>query len=292
MILRCPQTQSLYRGYYARRSKTWRTIRWQKPLPHTTGVLPTHGEDKADQPRPRTTSVEARPHPLTRRPPPRRPARTTQDSATIRTRIQVRLPARSQPPPQQCNLATALQHAGSAHLPSLPLRNVILFGPSLTTRQVYRTRTLNQQPRCRVTAGTTIFSCVPRTPSLPPLRSPYPDPRPCSRRDADLRPLWPPQIKLLLIGDSGVGKSCCLLRFSEDSFTPSFITTIGIDFKIRTIELDGKRVKLQIWDTAGQERFRTITTAYYRGAMGILLVYDVTDERSFNSKFAATHEWR
>ena len=95
------------------------------------------------------------------------------------------------------------------------------------------------------------------------------------------------QIKLLLIGDSGVGKSCCLLRFSEDSFTPSFITTIGIDFKIRTIELDGKRVKLQIWDTAGQERFRTITTAYYRGAMGILLVYDVTDERSFNSKHSA-----
>ncbi|CAF9924582.1 MAG: GTPase Ypt2 [Gomphillus americanus] len=90
-------------------------------------------------------------------------------------------------------------------------------------------------------------------------------------------------IKLLLIGDSGVGKSCCLLRFSEDSFTPSFITTIGIDFKIRTIELDGKRVKLQIWDTAGQERFRTITTAYYRGAMGILLVYDVTDEKSFNN---------
>ena len=81
-----------------------------------------------------------------------------------------------------------------------------------------------------------------------------------------------------------MGKSCCLLRFSEDSFTPSFITTIGIDFKIRTIELDGKRVKLQIWDTAGQERFRTITTAYYRGAMGILLCYDVTDERSFNSK--------
>jgi len=93
-----------------------------------------------------------------------------------------------------------------------------------------------------------------------------------------------------------------LLRFCDDAWTPSFITTIGIDFKIRTIELDGKRIKLQIvgfsiravphhalqykmqWDTAGQERFRTITTAYYRGAMGILLVYDVTDERSFNSK--------
>src|ERR1700761_2182394 len=94
------------------------------------------------------------------------------------------------------------------------------------------------------------------------------------------------QIKLLLIGDSSVGKSCCLLRFSQDSFPPSFITTIGIDFKIRTIDLDGKRVKLQIWDTAGQERFRTITTAYYRGAMGILLVYDVTDEKSFNSMAA------
>jgi len=90
-------------------------------------------------------------------------------------------------------------------------------------------------------------------------------------------------IKLLLIGDSGVGKSCLLLRFADDAWTPSFITTIGIDFKIRTIELDGKRIKLQIWDTAGQERFRTITTAYYRGAMGILLVYDVTDERSFNN---------
>lgn len=90
-------------------------------------------------------------------------------------------------------------------------------------------------------------------------------------------------IKLLLIGDSGVGKSCLLLRFSDDSFTPSFITTIGIDFKIKTIELDGKRIKLQIWDTAGQERFRTITTAYYRGAMGILLVYDVSDEQSFQN---------
>jgi len=90
-------------------------------------------------------------------------------------------------------------------------------------------------------------------------------------------------IRLLLIGDSGVGKSCLLLRFSDNSFTPSFITTIGIDFKIRTIELDGKKIKLQVWDTAGQERFRTITTAYYRGAMGILLVYDCTDEKSFGN---------
>ncbi|CAH1390502.1 ras-related protein Rab-8A [Halyomorpha halys] len=89
--------------------------------------------------------------------------------------------------------------------------------------------------------------------------------------------------KLLLIGDSGVGKTCILFRFSEDAFNSTFISTIGIDFKIRTIELDGKKIKLQIWDTAGQERFRTITTAYYRGAMGIMLVYDITNEKSFDN---------
>ncbi|SMN18532.1 similar to Saccharomyces cerevisiae YFL005W SEC4 Rab family GTPase essential for vesicle-mediated exocytic secretion and autophagy [Maudiozyma saulgeensis] len=90
-------------------------------------------------------------------------------------------------------------------------------------------------------------------------------------------------MKILLIGDSGVGKSCLLVRFVEDKFSPSFITTIGIDFKIKTVDINGKKVKLQLWDTAGQERFRTITTAYYRGAMGIILVYDVTDERTFKN---------
>ena len=90
-------------------------------------------------------------------------------------------------------------------------------------------------------------------------------------------------LKLLLIGDSGVGKSCILLRYSDDSFTSSYITTIGIDFKIKNLVIDNSKAKLQIWDTAGQERFRTITTAYYRGAMGILVVYDVTNLDSFQS---------
>eukprot|EP01105_Mastigella_eilhardi_P027236 TRINITY_DN82_c0_g2_i2.p1 TRINITY_DN82_c0_g2~~TRINITY_DN82_c0_g2_i2.p1 ORF type:complete len:205 (-),score=67.94 TRINITY_DN82_c0_g2_i2:190-804(-) len=89
--------------------------------------------------------------------------------------------------------------------------------------------------------------------------------------------------KLLLIGDSGVGKSCLLLRFADDTYTESYISTIGVDFKIRTIELDNKTIKLQIWDTAGQERFRTITSSYYRGAHGIIVVYDVTDGVSFNN---------
>ncbi|KAI8901076.1 small GTP-binding protein [Globomyces pollinis-pini] len=89
--------------------------------------------------------------------------------------------------------------------------------------------------------------------------------------------------KLLLIGDSGVGKSCLLLRFADDTYTESYISTIGVDFRIRTIELEGKTVKLQIWDTAGQERFRTITSSYYRGAHGIIVVYDVTDQETFNN---------
>lgn len=115
-----------------------------------------------------------------------------------------------------------------------------------------------------------------------------------------------------MIGESGVGKSecstrlscvfsgCCffgvsrvtrifrkiktgalLARFVDGNFEPNFISTIGVDFKIHYMKLDGKDIKLQVWDTAGQERFRTITTSYYRGANGIMIVFDVTDAASF-----------
>lgn len=91
-------------------------------------------------------------------------------------------------------------------------------------------------------------------------------------------------LKFLMVGDHGVGKSCLMLRFTDNTyFSESYISTIGVDFKIRTLELDGKRVKCQIWDTTGQERFRTITSSYYRGAQAIMIVYDITNRDSFNS---------
>jgi Ras-related protein Rab-8A len=88
-------------------------------------------------------------------------------------------------------------------------------------------------------------------------------------------------IKLLLIGDSGVGKSSLLLRYTENEFSSIYLSTIGIDFKLKMAEIDGSRCKLQIWDTAGQERFRTITQQYYKTAMGILVLYDVGNETTF-----------
>lgn len=87
--------------------------------------------------------------------------------------------------------------------------------------------------------------------------------------------------KLLIIGDSGVGKSCILQRFAGENFSGTYISTIGVDFKIRTLTIDDERVKLQVWDTAGQERFRTITSTYYRGTHGVIIVYDVTNPESF-----------
>nr|XP_004611274.1 unnamed protein product [Sorex araneus] len=88
----------------------------------------------------------------------------------------------------------------------------------------------------------------------------------------------------------GVGKSSLLLRFADNTFSGSYITTIGVDFKIRTVEINGEKVKLQIWDTAGQERFRTITSTYYRGTHGVIVVYDVTSAESFVNVKRWLHE--
>jgi len=88
-------------------------------------------------------------------------------------------------------------------------------------------------------------------------------------------------LKLLIIGESGVGKSSLLLRFTDDTFDPEVAATIGVDFKVKTMSINGNPVKLAIWDTAGQERFRTLTPSYYRGAQGVILVYDVTSRPTF-----------
>ncbi|KAJ1652008.1 Ras- protein Rab-18 [Dispira simplex] len=89
--------------------------------------------------------------------------------------------------------------------------------------------------------------------------------------------------KLLLIGDSNVGKSSILLRFSDDLFLPpeEVSATVGVDFKVKMFDVDDDRYKLNIWDTAGQERFRTLTSSYYRGAQGVILVYDVSRRETF-----------
>ena len=89
--------------------------------------------------------------------------------------------------------------------------------------------------------------------------------------------------KVLLLGNSNVGKSSLFLRFVDDIWNDTFVPTIGVDFKIKTLEIDDKKIKMQIWDTAGQERFKNIIASYYRGAHGILLIYDITDKDSFKN---------
>ena len=83
--------------------------------------------------------------------------------------------------------------------------------------------------------------------------------------------------KVIVIGDSGVGKTNLILRFSDKNFNNNYVATIGVDFKIKTITIGDKRIRLQLWDTAGQQRFRTITETYYKGAAGIVLTYSIKD---------------
>lgn len=89
--------------------------------------------------------------------------------------------------------------------------------------------------------------------------------------------------KIVLIGDSAVGKSNLLARFARNEFYPNSKSTIGVEFQTQTLAVDGKEIKAQIWDTAGQERFRAVTSAYYRGAVGALVVYDISRRQTFDS---------
>ena len=88
--------------------------------------------------------------------------------------------------------------------------------------------------------------------------------------------------KILLLGDSSVGKTCFLLRYTDNTFQEIYMSTIGLDYRLKTVQLqNGEKVKAQIWDTAGQDRFRAITKNYYKGANGIILIYDITNIKTF-----------
>jgi len=89
-------------------------------------------------------------------------------------------------------------------------------------------------------------------------------------------------MKIVLVGQSSVGKSSLMLRFTDDKFNESYVNTIGVDFRFRTLQINDKRIKMQIWDTAGQEKFRTMTSTYYRGADAIIIVYDITDASTYD----------
>ena len=90
--------------------------------------------------------------------------------------------------------------------------------------------------------------------------------------------------KILLLGDSSVGKTCFLMRYTDNTFQEIHMSTIGLDYKLKNVQLDdGKMVKIQIWDTAGQDRFRSITKNYYKGAHGIILIYDITNQKTFEN---------
>jgi small GTP-binding protein len=96
-----------------------------------------------------------------------------------------------------------------------------------------------------------------------------------------------PVVKLLVIGESNVGKSCLLLRYTDNKFEETFMQNIGVDFKTKHITIDSTPVKLQIWDTAGSEKFRSITKAYFRGAHGFVVTFDLSEHRTFEE----TQRW-
>ncbi len=91
------------------------------------------------------------------------------------------------------------------------------------------------------------------------------------------------QVKILMVGETGVGKTCLIQRFTRDEFSMNHLPTIAIDFRMKCIEIQNKRIKMQIWDTAGQERFSTLTTGFFRGSDGIIVCFSLCDDKSFDS---------
>ena len=89
--------------------------------------------------------------------------------------------------------------------------------------------------------------------------------------------------KVLLLGNSDVGKSSLILRYVDQTWSDSFVPTIGVDFKVKSLVIDNKKIKMQIWDTAGQERFRNVISSYFRGSHGIFVIYDITNRDSFKN---------
>jgi len=98
---------------------------------------------------------------------------------------------------------------------------------------------------------------------------------------ADKNQPWDAAVKVVIIGNSSVGKTCLLTRYADNTFSTNYMNTIGVDFRIKTLTVEGKTIKLQVWDTAGQERFNTITASFLRGAAGVVLVYDITNAETF-----------
>lgn len=92
-----------------------------------------------------------------------------------------------------------------------------------------------------------------------------------------------PTAKILIIGDSGVGKSCMMIRFSDNIYPENASTTVGIDYKAKKIKIDDVELKLTLWDTAGQEKYRALATSFYKNAMGIMVVFDLTNKISFEN---------
>ena len=90
-------------------------------------------------------------------------------------------------------------------------------------------------------------------------------------------------VKAVIIGDSGVGKTNILLRYCDNNFKPTYASTIGVDFKLKTIQVEEYKIKLQIWDTAGQEKFKNLSTTFYKGALIIILTYSIDSSSSFSN---------